>query len=339
LVIGIFTDIVVVFVALMFLSTAELMKSGSGAFAMDNVPREKSGFAFSLSTAGRSFGIITLLIFGAMLPLIEFGQAYRIAYVVISMFLFLATAIRAVSLTGGEKPAEQIEGHILKDFFVENGRTVKLLLGVMPGIIAVMILDSISDGIFKFGALIYTNETLNVSFVGINVIFLFTLLIQVPLLLKVGRFIDRMGIEKASLMVYSIMPICAFLLFISQDFLYWAPATLVQDANQIFDGLGVIFSTPFIAIVMKYVNDSLWGLVLYTLIQKKLPQKDTAKILAVFTTIIYLCGSIGPLIGGLIFEYVQQSWLFLVVLVLNLIILLTIAGTRFVKDESEIVVE
>ncbi|MGY5874113.1 MAG: MFS transporter [Candidatus Thorarchaeota archaeon] len=336
IVLGLYTDPTIVLVALMFLASVEIVKGGSSAYIMDNIPREHSGLALSLFTAGRSFGIITLLVFGAMLPLIAFGEALRFIYLAIGILLLLCTIIRAVYLESSGKQEKNGERHILKDFVVENGRIIRLLLTTVPGMLAVMIIDGISDAIFKFGALIYTNVTLNVEFAGINVILLATLLIQVPLLLKVGRFTDRMGVQKASLLVYSIMPISAYLLFIAEGFTYWAPLSVVSSAEAVFSGLGVIFSTPFIAIVMKYVNDSLWWLVLFALVRRKLPPKDTSKILAVFMTVVFICGSIGPLIGGFLFELMPQSWLFLIVLVLNLLILLTIAGTRIVEDESQI---
>ena len=42
------------------------------------------------------------------------------------------------------------------------------------------------------------------------------------------------------------------------------------------------------------------------------------------------------LIGGFLFEYLAESWLFFVVLVLNLLILLTLASTKVIGDESQI---
>ncbi|MGY5854430.1 MAG: MFS transporter [Candidatus Thorarchaeota archaeon] len=334
-VLGLYTDPVIVMVALMCLACVEIVKGGSSAYIMDNIPREHSGLALSLFTAGRSLGIITLLIFGAMLPLIAFGESLRIIYLAIGILLLLCTVIRAVYLESSGKQERNGERHILKDFIAENGRIIKLILTTVPGMLAVMIIDGISDSIFKFGALIYTNVTLDVEFAGINIILLATLIIQVPLLLKVGRFTDRMGVQKASLLVYAMMPISAYLLFIAEGFTYWMPLSVVSSADSVFSGLGVIFSTPFIAIVMKYVNDSLWWLVLFALVRRKMPQKDTSKILAVFMTTVYICGSIGPLIGGFLFELMPHSWLFFIVLVLNLLILLTIAGTRIVEDESE----
>ena len=71
------------------------------------------------------------------------------------------------------------------------------------------------------------------------------------------------------------------------------------------------------------------------LIRRRLPEKDTSKILAVLMTLAFLCSSIGPIIGGVMFELLPQQWLFFVVLVLNLGIMLTLAGTRIITDAEK----
>ncbi|MFX0108440.1 MAG: hypothetical protein ACFE7R_09170, partial [Candidatus Hodarchaeota archaeon] len=208
-----------------------------------------------------------------------------------------------------------------RDFLSENAQTVRLIFAIMPGVVGVIALDSISDSIFNYGALIYTNEFLYIDVTGINIMVLVPLIISFPLLFKVGRISDQRGIRRAALMVYSIMPVCALLLIIAPQFPYWAPLFMVDGANSILNGLGIVFTTPFLALVTKGVNDQLWGLVYITLIQKRMPRTDTSKILGVFWSIIFIINPIGPFLGGLIFTYFYPSVLFLVVLCANLIIL------------------
>ena len=166
-----------------------------------------------------------------------------------------------------------------------------------------------------------------------------TLLVSVPLLLKVGRVSDKWGVKKAALVVYAIMPICAALLIIAPAFPSWAPQSFVDAADSIFEGLGVVFTTPFLGIFVKSINDTLWYLVLLTLIQKKLPRENTSKILAAFWFVVYTCISLGPLLAGIIYQYSEPSILFTIVLALNLLILGGIArygveGNKIAVSES-----
>ncbi len=336
MIIGIFSDVLMIVVGITILASAELSKSGSSAYIMENIPRENSGLALALFTSGRAFGIITLVSFGVIIPLFGFSQSIRLVYLVNGILLLACTTIRAVLLDSSQKNEYVKEKRLIKDFSVQNKETIKILIKTIPGVIAVMFIDGLSDSIFKFGALIYTNETVGIDIAGINVILLTTLIVIVPLLLKVGRITDRMGIQKTAVLVYSIMPISAYILFIANTYKYWVPMPLVNSANLIVEGLGVVFSLPFLGIVMKYVNDQLWWLVLMAMIRKKLPDKDTSKILAVLMTVAFLCSSIGPLIGGVVFELLPQQWLFFIVLVLNLLIIVTLVGTKITEDDSRI---
>jgi MFS family permease len=153
--------------------------------------------------------------------------------------------------------------------------------------------------------------------------------------LGTGRLSDRRGERKTALIIYSIMPICALLLVIAPIIPYWAPVSVVSQAELLFTGLGAVFSTPFLAIVLKSVNDAVWYLLLLTIIQKNLPRRDTSKILSVFWFIVFIFASIGPSVGGIVFQYFYQGHLFIVVLLLNLIILGWIASQGLVKDNRD----
>jgi MFS family permease len=202
----------------------------------------------------------------------------------------------------------------------------------MPIVVLVVVVDAISDSLFRFGAIIYANEVLGVSISGINVIMLFTLLLTSFLVLKTGRASDRKGVRKTAIGIYCMMPISAVLLIIAPVFPYWAPTFVPNSTNSFIFGSGIIFSTPFLAIVMKYVNDALWWVVILVIVKKHLPQKDTSKVLALFMTLVYLFMSIGPLIGSLLFTFLDPSNLFGLVLLLNIMILCVLIGNNFFND-------
>ena len=145
--------------------------------------------------------------------------------------------------------------------------------------------------------------------------------------------------KKTTLLVYSIMPICVGLLIIAQDVQYWVPESIYYAADSIIGGLGLVFTTPFLAIVIKAINDSLWALVLMTLIQKSMPRTDTAKILGIFWTVVYIVTSPGYFFGGLIFEFLGPSNMFVVIMIANLLILGGIAKYGFRAKEPETLTE
>jgi MFS family permease len=333
--IGLFIDFTAVFAGLMIYSIMDIAKGGSSAYIMDNIPRQDSGFALSLFTAGNSFGILVLIPFGVLVPLVGFASAIRFCFVLAGLMFLVCTAARARLLTSSVRKTRAAGTPLWKDFLHENRYAVSLLLKVMPGVLVVVILDSFSDALFGFGALLYTNEYLGVSISGITVIVLVSLVASVPLLLKVGRFSDRRGVRKAAFAVYSVMPLCAIMIILAPVFPYWVPEQLVQVADSRIPGLGIVFTTPFLALVVKNINDILWSLVLLTLIQKRLPRQDTAKTLAVFWSIVYLFMSFGPFIGGLVFTYADPSQLFAIVLILNVIILSSIARIGLVGRNDE----
>jgi MFS family permease len=332
LILGFFVDYVFIFAGLMVCATIDIAKSGSSAYIMENVPRDHSGFALSLFTAGRALGIVTLLAFGALVPIVGFPDTFRYTFIVAGVMLMLSTGLRAVYLKSSETTGSSREDSVLRGFLSENIRAFRLLLAVIPGLIAILIFDSISDGLFKFGALIYTNEDLNISISGINVLLLFTLVVSTPLLLKVGRLADRKGVKRAGLMVYSVMPISAGLLLIAPYVPLWAPESWYILGESAYTGLGVVFTIPFLAILMKYVNDALWWTVVLTLVQRSLPKQDTAKILAIFWVVIYLFQAVGQSLGGFLFAYSDPGILFTIVVVLNVLILLAMGMGKFGKN-------
>lgn len=325
LMIGFFTDPLLIFVALMIYASAEITKGGSTAYIMDNIPRNHSGFALSLFTAGRALSIITLVVLGVLYPILGFEEAFRQLHIVGGILLLVSSILRVIYLESSPQQGRAAGTKLWKSFIDDNKRALSTLLTIIPGMIIVCIFDSISDSFFKLGALIYMYEELAIDIPSIVIMFIVTLMIQVPLLLKVGRLVDRKGVKSTVLMVYAIMPISAALLIVAYWFPDWAPLSFSMTANSIIPGLGVIFKTSFLAIVLKYVNDTLWYTIVLVLIRKRLPSKDTAKILSMFWFIVWIAASLGPIVGGFISEATSIMSLFVMVFILNIIILVAIA--------------
>ena len=324
LMIGIFTEPLFILVALVIGASVEITKGGSTAYIMDNIPREHSGFALSLFTAGRTLSIITLIVFGITFPFYEFA-VFRQLHFIAAIALFLSTAIRAKYLETSPQEGRAEGSRLWRSFLEDNKRALEILLTLIPGMIIVCIFDSISDSFFKLGALIYMYDQLFIDIPSMVVMFIATISIQVPLILKVGRLTDRKGVKSTALAVYAIMPLSAVLLITAYWIPDWADPSFATTANAIIPGLGVIFKTSFLAVVMKYVNDTLWYTIVLVLIRKRLPSKDTSKILSLFWFIVWMSSSLGPYIGGLISEATSIMSLFVLVFVLNIIILASIA--------------
>jgi MFS family permease len=335
LMIGLFTDPLLIFVALTLYASVEITKGGSTAYIMDNIPREHSGFALSLFTAGKTFSIITLAVFGVLFPLFGF-QSFRWLHLVGAVVILLSTALRAKYLESSPQNGRERGTRLWRDFIDENKRTFGVVLSLIPGIMVVCVLDSISDSFFKLGALIYMYEDLYIDLPSMVIMFITTIAIQVPLILKVGRLTDRRGVKPMALAVYSVMPISAALLILAYWYPDWIlvltfwvpglePSSFVSSANLLIPGLGVIFKTSFLAVVMKYVNDSLWYTIVLVLIRNRLPSKDTAKILSIFWFVVWMTSAMGPYIGGVISEATSIMSLFVFVIALNVIILVAIA--------------
>jgi hypothetical protein len=164
-------------------------------------------------------------------------------------------------------------------------------------------------------------EELYIDIPSMVVMLIITLMIQVPLLLKIGRRTDKKGVKSTALLVYSIMPLSAALLIVAHWIPDWTLISFSINANMLVPGLGVIFKTSFLAVVLKYVNDTLWYTIVLVLIRQKLPSHDTSKILSLFWFTVWLSSSLGPIIGGVISELTGIMYLFMAIFVLNIIIL------------------
>ena len=335
IILGIFIEFTWILIALLINAFMEIFKGGSSAFIMDNIPKEHSGLGLSLFQMGKLLGIITLGVFIVLTSRsVIFGPSLRLLFFVGGLFLFGIAIIRALLLEGKPPELKRENVSLPRAFYQDNKRAFGLLLKTVPGLIAVVVLDSLSDGLFKFGSYIYIYEVVGIDISGIIFMSIVTILVSVPLMLGAGRSSDRYSLKKVALVVYSVVPISAVLLVISPIIPYWAPTSIIDGAESFMVGLSVVFSTPFLAIIMKSVNDSLWYLLLLIIIQKNLPRRDTSKILSVFWFIVWMCAAIGPLMGGLVFHYFYQGNLFIVVIMLNLLILGWIAKQGLVKENE-----
>lgn len=341
LLIGITDFFIIVFISLYIYDLANIAKPGSTAFIMDNIPKSDSGFALSLFNAGRSFGIITLLVLSVLIPVFGFAPSFRLLYLFTGISLLVCTVVRDRLLVSGTGNGDrERESSLLRDFLSENANAARQLFSLVPGVFLVVIIDALSDDMFHFGALIYTNEVIGISINGITIMLLASLALSGPLILKVGRISDRIGVKRAGLTVYALMPISALLLVASSYVTFWAPVEIYILAESMWPGLGAVFTIPFVAIVLKYVNDLLWWVILITMIQKSLPRTDTAKMLAVFWFTVYVVRSIGPLFAAFVFQYSSPVLLFVVVFFMNLLILgLIHKGGLNVNGEEEPAVE
>jgi MFS family permease len=333
LLIGISEEFVLIVAALIVYSTIDIAKSGSSAYLMENIPQIHSGFALSLFTAGRSLGIITLIVFSVLTTLVGFANGFRYMFLISGILLLICTIGRACFLKGMFSDYRSSESSHLRGFLHENIKAIRYIFTSMPLVVTVVVVDAISDSLFKYGALIYANEVLGVSITGINIIMFLTLILSSMLVLKTGRISDKSGVKIAAIAIYSIMPISAVLLILAPLIPYWVPPYIPNAADAFIMGTGVIFSTPFLGILMKYVNDALWWLVILVIVKKQLPRSDTSKVLAVFMTTVYLFMSIGPFIGSLLFTFFEPANLFVLVLFLNLVILCVLLRSDFFEDD------
>lgn len=324
LLLGVSTEFGIILFGLLIYSSSSIAKGGSSAFIMENIPEDNSGLALSLFTALQACGVVILVALAMLVPQYGFGNSMRWLFTVAGIGLLISAIVRAKFLEGSGHKRRDEEESFLGGFIKDNKHAAKLVVTTLPAVLIIAVLDSISDALFSFGALIYTNEWLGVSIQGISIMLIVQLLVSVPLLLKIGQVADQ-SLRRAAIGVYSLMPISVALLLLAAVFPYWAPMSIITSVSSIIPVFEVLFSTPFLAVVLKYVSDAVWGLMLVTIIQKLMPRQDTSKVLGVFWTIVYISRSIGPFIGGLLFTYVHPIALFLLVLVLNIGILASIA--------------
>jgi len=324
-------DILLVALAMIIMGLSAFTGTAGIAYQMQQVDRRFGGVAQSLFNLGASLGLIPLYFIGVLL-----GAGYGFIYVMqvllyaSAILYFICAAIRAFGLESIPMPKRKNQsGNVLRDFISENVRGLKLLFRVFPIFVAVICIDALSDSFYAFANTYYLNETLNFGLGDINLMFLITLLISLPLTLYLGRFFDKHGGRKVTIAVYAVMPVSISLLIIARFVPYYAPLDWILVVNQVYPGLGVIFTLAFLATAMKTINDTLWWAVLGTYIQKSLPRQDLGKLFSLTAVVILAFVSFGPIPAGWIYTNWQGLPLLFITLIFNIIILIVLLTRSF----------
>ncbi len=321
-------DIIMMALGFMMFGISSFTGKGGTAYIMEQMDRRHGGVGVSLFTLGTVFGLIPLFVVGVLL---NFGVAFL--GVMRTMFTFSGIAymicalirIRWLDPTQPRK-REAKSDSVIRDFFSENIRSIKLLARVFPVFITVFCIDALSDTFYGFANLYYVNETLGFGIGDINLMLLLTLTFSIPLTLYLGRLFDKHGGKKLTLMVYSVMPIAIGLLIVAQYVPYIAPTSWLEAADSVYSGLSVLFSLAFIATAIKSINDVLWMSVINTYIQKSLPRQDLGKMLSLTAVFVLSIVTFGQIPAGVIYELFRGLPLLFMALGLNFVILYILAA-------------
>jgi MFS family permease len=341
LMLGMSAEFWMIISAYMLFGFISFIRSGASAYLYTRIPRRPRDLMGLGNSLFRSVGPIwslpilfamaiwtdTILLVTLVQDLFLFG----------GILLFFCTLLRWRYLSHDQScPEDYLDGKPIPRFrsvIAENIRALKIIVSLVPGLLLIGMLDTISDAMFNYGSLIYANEFAGVSYAGISLILIVVVLAQAPLGLMIGH---KMGVNdenkyKAALAIYSMIPLSVALVLISPIYPYFPfiPQTWIQWAALQFPGGEVIFSTVFLGLILKSVNDSLWATILFTVIGSKLPRKDWGKTSSMYFSIVVLIATIAPTIAGFMFETIGPEWMFALLIVLNVTLILTIIVTKF----------
>ncbi len=323
LILGLSTNIPFLLTGGLIMAGSALVASGSTAYIYEQMPQEHSGLAMGIFQTSSGFGLIGLGLVTYFLAIgISFVATIQLVFLIGSICYFIAAAIRTVFLA----PAipikrENQEKNRARDFLRQNANALKLLYIILPTFMAVLILDALSDGFYRFVSILYLNEALAFTYGEISLMLIIVLAFSIPLSITVGGFFDKRGSRRAILIVYSVMPITLLLLILAPVFPYWLPTNLVSPVITMFPVLEPLLSTAFIAIAMKRINDILWMTLILTYLRKAMPRSETAKMLSIFMIVIMVAFIITPVPSALLYTYLGAIPVLFVALVLNLIII------------------
>ncbi len=334
LIFGFSNNMLFIVLGIIFLSATTLFASGSAAYMLDNLPRELSGIGMGLYMAGRAFSLLGLALFGLFLNFgLPFVQAAQLMFILTGVSYLLNSVVRFVFLDSGGR-AEKLKESVLVDFIQQYKITFKVLLTAFPVFILVLLIDGISDGIYRYVNLFYVNEALGFSIGSINVMLMITLLISVPLNLKVGRFFDKHGSHKTIVLIYSFMPVTMLLLYLSQYYEYIVPINIVHILDALTPGLSVIVSTAFIGISTKSLNDILWATALNAYVRKTIPSKSVSSMMGVTSVLYNAFMLMAPLPSSIIYALYGGPILLLIIIILNTIILIILKFRSFLPNRN-----
>lgn len=322
----VFADgLILVAIAMATMGLASFTGTAGIAYQMQQVDRKFGGVAQSLFNLGSSLGLVPLYVISNLLNIgMEFVSVMRILLLIAAVLYFVAAAVRAFALESIPIPKRHSGDHVLKDFLKENIRGLRLLVRVFPVFVGLICIDALSDSFYQFANTYYLNETLEYTIGDINLMFLITLLISVPLTLWLGRFFDKHGGRKLTVAVYSVMPLSISLLIVARFIPYFTPIEWVNILNGMVPGLGVVLTLAFLATAMKSINDTLWYSVLNTYIQKSLPRQDLGKLFSLTNVLVLAFVALGPIPAGWIYSIWQGLPLLLITLFINIVILIVL---------------
>ncbi len=341
LMLGISNQFWIVVSAYMFFGFISFIRSGASAYLYTRIPRKPRDLMGLGNSLFQSVGpilslpiLFALAIWANIFPLVILIQDL---FLFGGFLLFFCTLLRWRYLAHEKSsPEEYLDGNPIPKFrnvVTENIRAVKIIISLVPGLLLIGILDTLSDAMFNYGALIYANEFAGVSYAGISLILIIVVIIQAPLGLMIGQ---KMGINdenkyKAALGIYSIIPLSVALVLVSPSypFLPLIPHEWIQWAGKLFPGGEVIFSTVFLGLILKSINDNLWATILFTVIGSKFPKKDWGKTSSMYFSIVVLIATMAPTLAGIMFESMGPEWMFAMLIVLNIALIITIIATKF----------
>ena len=322
---------------LLTISSSNFTGQGGTAYIMEIIDRKYGGVAVSLFRLGTVFALGPLFAMAIMYNAgLGFVLIMRVVFFVGAILFGSTVVIRILWLESTSIPERERHPSLLRDFISESIRGLKLLLRVFPVLVGVMMIDALSDGFYSFSNLFYVNDTLDFNIGQIFLMLLITMIVSVPLTLILGRRFDKRGGRGITIAVYSVMPIALSLLIIAQYIPYIAPESWVIFLDSAYPGLGVILSLAFIATAIKTTNDTLWGSVLDSYIQKSLPKADIGKMLGLSSLMVLLVGIISPIFSGFIYSLYEGVPLILGAIVLNIVILIILI-TKSIEPRVDVI--
>lgn len=327
LIIAFSTDLISLLIGSFIIAGSAIFASGSTSYIYEQIQPEHSGLAMGLFQTSSGFGLIGL---GLVTWLLAIGTPFvitiQIVFYIGAMCYMVAAVIRAIFLKE-PRPIQREDRNKNKtiEFLKQNANALKLLYVLLPVFMAVLILDAVSDGFYRFVSMFYLNETLAFTIGEISLMLIVVLAFSIPLSITVGGFFDRRGSRRAILLVYSVMPITLLLLIIAPIFPYWLPIDIVNTLITSVPILEPILSTAFIAVAMKNINDILWWTLILTYLRKAIPRSETAKMLSIIFIVTSLAFLITPIPSGIVYTFFGAIPVLVVALILNLGILSILA--------------
>ncbi|MFX0169634.1 MAG: MFS transporter [Candidatus Hodarchaeota archaeon] len=323
LILAVSTNIWMLIAGTMVIAGSAVFASGSTSYIYEQIQPEHSGLGMGIFQTGSGFGLIGI---GLVIWLLSIGYPFvitiQITFIVGAICYILAAVIRAFWLKP-PRPINRVnrDSRRSREFIKQNFNALKLLYVILPVFMAVLILDALSDGFYRFVVTYYLNEALAFSLTDIALMMAVVLAFSLPLSITVGGFFDRRGSRKAILIVYSVMPITMTILIIAPLFPYYLPIATVESISSALPMIAPLLSTPFIALAMKNINDILWWTLILTYLRKAIPRSETAKMLSIFFIVTSLSFVTTQVPAGFIYTFWGAIPVLIMALAINFVIL------------------